>query len=388
VTYIIPEFDAQTWESVDQPIYRAEIEPALPSTIFDFHTHAWRRTDFADPPTEATRSSSSLVFVTDHFPSTELKRSLTLLFPGKAVEHMVFGFPFAEMNVERNNDHIAKALTEDPTATGLMLVRPEHSAEDVRRHALAGGFLGIKPYWAFVRVKPQNEVLLEDMLTEGPMRVADELGLIVLIHLPRAGRLPDPANVHSLHRLAAEYPRARLVLAHVGRAYCEWTIEQGLSAVLDLPNLYFDTTFIQNRVVFRSLFEHFDSRRVLYGSDLPNSAVHGQVVCVNGVNLFVTRRAYPWSVSPDGESLRCTFMAYESIRAILRGAEQAGLTANDLQGVFYSNARQLVDSVRQGLPPLTPGTSGPWQAGASASQPTATRALPGGQYDTTPKERR
>jgi len=388
VTYSIPEFDAQTWESVDQPIYRAEIEPALPSTIFDFHTHAWRRTDFAEPPTEATRNSASLVFVTDHFPVSELKRSQTLLFPGKAVEYLAFGFPFAEMNVERNNDHIAEALTEDPSASGLMLVRPEHSAEHVRRRALAGGFLGIKPYWAFVQGKPQNEVLLEDMLTEGPMRVADELGLIVLIHLPRAGRLPDPANLNSLHRLAAEFPRARLVLAHVGRAYCEWTIEQGLSAVLDIPNLYFDSTFIQNRVVFQFLFEHFDSRRVLYGSDMPNSAVHGQVVCVNGVNLFVTRRAYPWSVSPVGESLRCTYMAYESIRAIVRGAEVAGLTAYDLEGVFYRNARQLVDSVRQGLPPLTPGTSGPRQAGESARRPAATRALPGSPYDPTPKEER
>jgi len=358
VTSSIPEFDTQTWESVDQPIYRAEIEPALPTTIFDFHTHAWRRTDFAEPPTEATRQSASLVFVTDHFPSSELKRSLALLFPRKAVEHLAFGFPFAEMNVDRNNDHIAEAIAAaDPAVSGLMLVRPEHSAEQVRRRAVEGGFLGIKPYWAFVRGKPQNEVLLEDMLTEGPMRAADELGLIVLIHLPRAGRLPDPANLRSLHRLAAEFPRARLVLAHVGRAYCEWTVEQGLAGILDLPNLYFDTTFIQNRVVFQFLFEHFDSRRVLYGSDLPNSGVHGQVVCVNGLNLFVTQRDYPWSLSPRGGSLRCTYMAYESIRALLHGAHQAGLSAHDLEGVFYRNARQLIDSVRQNLPAPFTGAS-------------------------------
>ena len=98
------------------------------------------------------------------------------------------------------------------------------------------------------------------------------------------------------------------------------------------------------------MLRQFDASRVLYGSDLPNSAVHGQVVCVNGVNLFVTRRAYPWSLSPAGDSLRCTYMAYESIRAIVRGADDAGLTAHDLEGVFYRNGRALIDSVRLALP--------------------------------------
>jgi glutamate-1-semialdehyde 2,1-aminomutase len=357
VTPNLPEFDPSTWESVDLPIYRAEIEPILPATIFDFHTHAWRRTDFAVPPSPETQRSASLVFVTDHFPHAELEAGLHTLFPGKAIECLSFGFPFAEMDVERNNAHIAEAVRARTDVSGLMLVRPELRSDELRARVLEGGFVGLKPYWAFVRGKAQNDVLLDDMLTDDHMRVADELGLIVLIHVPRAGRLPDPSNQATLHRLAREYPRARLVVAHVGRSYCEWTAEEGLPGVLDLPNLYLDTTFIQNRSVFQFLFQHFDPQRVLYGSDLPNSAVHGQVVCVNGINLFVTRRAYPWSLSPGGETLRCTYMAYESIRAIVRGAEQAGLTADDLEGVFYRNSRQLVDSVRLSLSlPQTSGT--------------------------------
>ncbi|HET7009130.1 MAG TPA: amidohydrolase family protein [Anaerolineales bacterium] len=348
--YRIPEFDPSTWEDVDLPIYRREIEPALPARIFDFHTHAWRRDDFAQPPSEETRRSSSLVFVTDHFPFSLLQETLSLLFPGKTWESLSFGFPFAEMDVDRNNRHIAEAVRENPGHSGLALVRPEHSSDQVRQQVVDGGFLGIKPYWAFVRGKAQNDVLLDDMLTEAHMQVADELGLIVLIHVPRAGRLPDPSNLECLHRLARQFPRARMVLAHVGRAYCEWVIEDGLAAVLDLPNLFFDTTFIQNRNVFRQLFRRFDASHVLYGSDLPNSAVHGQVVCVNGINLFVTRQTYPWSLSPTGNLLGFTYMAYESIRAILRGAGEAGLTAHDLEGVFYRNARELIDAVRRGLP--------------------------------------
>jgi len=382
----IPEFDAKVWEQVDLPIYQREIEPILPPTFFDFHTHAWRRTDFSEPLSAESRESASLVFVTDHFPFPGLQDAFRRLFPGKSVECLSFGFPFPEMDVERNNQHIAEASRAGPGMSGLMLVRPEHGADYVRQQVVAGGFVGLKPYWAFVRGKAQNDVLLDDMLTDEHMRVADELGLIVLIHVPRAGRLPDPANLAGLHRLAKAFPRARMVLAHVGRSYCEWTVEQGLPAVLDLPNLYIDTTFIQNHSVFRFLFEHFDASRVLYGSDLPNSAVHGQVVCVNGVNLFVTRRAYAWSLSPEGETLRCTYMAYESIRAIVRGADQAGLTTSDLEGVFYRNSRQLVDSVRQRLPASHPGASGAGQAGAGAVIPPD--LLPASGHRGSPAERR
>jgi hypothetical protein len=187
------------------------------------------------------------------------------------------------------------------------------------------------------------------MLTADHLSVADELGLIVMVHLPRKGRLADPQNIAALQRMSARYPRAKLVIAHVGRAYCEWAVRRGLHAVAAFPNVYFDTTFIQNSTVFQYLFEHVDASRVLYGSDLPNSAVHGQVVCVNGINLFVTRDAYPWSLSARDNPIECTYMVYESLRAIRDGAERAGIARGTLGAIFERNGRHLIDDVRNNL---------------------------------------
>lgn len=341
------EFEKSYWEKVDYPIYEAEISPFLPPTIFDFHTHAWRWENFRQPPSEDTKKSASLVFVAEEFPAEQLVKTADQLFPGKRYRMQAFGFPFAEIDEERNNEHIQTEIASGVIESGLMLVRPTTSSEQIREGILRRGFVGIKPYWTFVTWKSKNDVLLSDMLTDDHLQVANELGCIVLIHLPRKGRLADPENIKALERISAEFPNAKLIIAHVGRAYCEWPVRQALHLVEGLPNVYFDTTFIQNSTVFQMLFEHVDSSRIFYGSDFPNSAVHGQVVCVNGVNLFITRDVYPWSLSNQNDPIEATYMAYESIRAIRDGGDRAGLSPEDVKKIFHDNAMNLIKHFQQ-----------------------------------------
>jgi hypothetical protein len=344
-----PEFDQEYWERIDAPIYNGEIAPLLPDTVLDFHAHAWRETDLATHPSEATKKSASLVWTTDHFPTTELLRTTQWLFPGKKYEAQIIGMPYPEIDVDRNNQHIAESVRNCSDVAGLMMVRPSDNAEQVRRQVLEGRFVGLKPYFTFVHWKAQNDVLLDDMLTADHLKVADELGLVVMIHIPRKGRLADPENIAALRRISPRYPRAKLIIAHVGRSYCEWSVFIGLSQVEELPNVYFDTTFIQNSVVFQHLFEHVDISRIMWGTDLPDCAVHGQIVCVNGINLFVTRDVHPWSLHRADSPIECTYMAYEELRAIRDGAQRAGLSMQDLRALFYGNGRRLIDDVYANL---------------------------------------
>lgn len=343
------EFEQSYWDSIDGPIYSTEIAPFLPERVFDFHAHIWRLEDFDQAPSDATRQSASLVFVTDEFRADHLLAATKCLFPDKEYRVQAFGFPFDEINDQRNNQHVSENVEMGKLESALLLVRPGTSAEQIKDQILTHGFVGIKPYWTYVNWKAQNDVLLTDMLTNEHMKAVDELGCLVLIHLPRKGRLADRSNLEALERMSGEYPRAKLVIAHVGRAYCEWPAREALHKVEGLPNIYFDTTFIQNSVVFQMLFEHVDSSRVFYGSDLPNSAVHGQVVCVNGINLFITRDPYPWSLSRQSEPIRATYMAYESIRAIRDGALRAGLPDERMVRLFYENGMEFISSIREGL---------------------------------------
>ena len=47
----------------------------------------------------------------------------------------------------------------------------------------------------------------------------DELGAIVMLHIPRNGRLKDPVNLAQIMEIKQEFPNIRLIIAHIGRAY-------------------------------------------------------------------------------------------------------------------------------------------------------------------------
>jgi len=170
------------------------------------------------------------------------------------------------------------------------------------------------------------------------------LGAPLLLHIPRAGRLACPVNLASLHRICREFPRLRLVLAHVGRSY---GLDQSppVSEFRKLArheNLCVEFAMVQSVDVVKVCLETFGWERCIFGTDLPIAELKGKVVTVNGQNLFVTRKPYPWSVSPvSAVNLRCTFFAYEIVRAIVTAMKQLGLKSRARDAIFRKNAERI-----------------------------------------------
>ena len=69
-------------------------------------------------------------------------------------------------------------------------------AEFLEKEVTEGGFAGLKPYLnrspSYI---PGNEVRIFDFLTHEHLRLADRHGWIVMLHIPRPGRLRDPLNL-------------------------------------------------------------------------------------------------------------------------------------------------------------------------------------------------
>lgn len=102
---------------------------------------------------------------------------------------------------------------------------------------------------------------------------------------------------------------------------------------------------VQSPDVVEVMMRHFGWRRCIWGTDLPIAEVKGKVVTVNGQNLFVTRKRYSWSVSPSHSALkpRCTFFAYETVRAVLAAMKKLRLGARARDAVFRKNAILLYE---------------------------------------------
>ena len=328
-------------EAQDLAIFDRELRDFLPERIFDAHVHLWKRNVL---PPSFRKDLPSLPVVVEEFTREELQAFYASAFPGKEVQFLVFGMPYPGVDLKENNRYVSHCL--DATRFfGLALVSPETPVAYLEELFREGAFAGYKPYWTFVAYKEQNEVQILDMLTEEQLHYANRLGLCVVLHIPRKLRLADPVNVEQLLYLSQNYPRIQVLLAHLGRSYCLWSIERSLDKLLLARNLFFDVTVVQNWEVLEFLFRRVEPERVIFGSDLPISAVRGQTVCVNDQSLFVTQEAYPWSVSNPSLGYRFTYMLYESIRAVKKACQRVGWSAREVEQIFYGNASRVIGKV-------------------------------------------
>jgi glutamate-1-semialdehyde 2,1-aminomutase len=142
--------------------------------------------------------------------------------------------------------------------------------------------------------------------------------------------------------LCGRYPKARIVLAHIGRAYYLKNILEGLPPVKDLPNLYFDLAMLNHREVLEHLFREVDASRILYGTDTPIAIAPGKSVEINDQYTYVTPVPWDLSISDDHRKLVFTSFLYEELRAIRKAVERLSLSREWVRGLFYDNGARLL----------------------------------------------
>ncbi len=332
---------------IDDPVFRDELGPWLPDEIFDFHSHIYRREDISYTKRESR--DPSMPTVCEAYPLENYLDSMGRLFPGKRLHALLFNTIDPSADLVAQNAYIAEAI-RDPRLHGLMVGGIVDDEAWLEQELRAGGFLGLKPYWSYVTSKSQADVTLEDMIPPAQRRLADRLGLILMVHIPRLGRLADPVNVTGLRHLCDQCPRARIIMAHFGRSY----FPEAIGDLQDLPsreNLFVDFSMVQDWETCEILIDRFGPSRILFGLDMPVAQEKGKLVSANGQRHFFTKRIHPWSIhnSAGSYKMRCTFFAYEIVRAFKKAAERCGLSHDEVRAVFLTNALRLVDEVRHRL---------------------------------------
>lgn len=329
------------YNTVDLPLYQREFADWLPKRIFDVHTHAWLPEHLLRPIAE---ERVGLVFEAESVSQTELEEAYGLLFPGKQLEYLAFGMPLTVIHREANNGYI-RQIMDRARVFGLYIPGLNETAEVLWHAVEEGGFSGFKPYLSYVTWKPLEEIRILDFVTRAQLEVAHAYGLVIMLHVPRNTRLPDPDNLRDLETIASEYPHARVILAHGGRAYSRALIEPALDVVATLPNMYFDFSNVMQAEVVQAILERMPPERLMYGSDIPVATVRGTMIMLNGQRVAITRKSFPWSItSAQPGQLRCTFMGYEQIRAMKSACDALGYGQEQVKALFYGNARALVEA--------------------------------------------
>lgn len=339
------------WEDdIDAPVFAQELGPWLPDRVYDFHSHIYRREDARYADAEA--QDPTMPTVCQAYEVEDYHSAMAQLFPGKQLGALLFCTIDADADLDSQNGYVSFAAASRGY-DALMVSGLMNDEAALEQRVRAGGFLGLKPYWSYVTTKPQADVTLEDMLPPAQRRVADRLGLILMVHIPGLNRLADPANVDGLIELCAQCPGATVVMAHFGRSYFLDALppREDLRRLVKAPNLVVDFSMVQDWEVLEVLIGEFGPQRILFGLDMPVAQEKGKLLSANGQRHFFTKRPHPWSIhNPTGSyRMRCTFYAYEIVRAFKKAAERSGLSRADIEAVFWGNAQETVAGTRARL---------------------------------------
>lgn len=343
-----------TINEVDQWFYEDRLRAFLPERIIDVHAHVWLKAFRRAAPTG--RAVTWPLRVADEHRVEDLLTTYAKWFPGKSVRTMIFSF------LESHDDDFAAAniyvsmCAKEHDLPALVFASPLWSAERLEQEIIQGGFLGAKVYLTLADPAiPAGEITIYDFLPRHQLDVLDHHGWIVMLHIPRSARLRDPVNLTQMLEIERVYPNIKLIIAHVGRAYCPGDVGGAFEVLAQTERMMFDFSANTNTQVFEQLIRTVGPQRILFGSDLPITRMRMCRICEQGTYVNLVPRGLYGDVSEDPhmrevngpEAENLSLFLYEQIEAFRRAAERTALTRSDIEDVFYYNAVKVINQAAQ-----------------------------------------
>ena len=333
---------------VDRAFYDEKLD-YLPTRLLDIHTHVWLRAH-RQSSTIARRGPTWPGRVADENPIHDLLETYRLMFPRQAVTPVIFGPATQEYDLDASNEYVSEAAAQLGLPS-FLVTRPEWSAQELEQRVVGGGFLGLKPYleWAPPHIA-SDDLTIFDFLPRHHLQVANVHGWIVMLHVPRRGRLRDPLNLEMMLEIEHRYPGVQLVIAHIGRAYCPEDVGHAFHVLRDARRMHLDFCANTSAYALEHLLRAVGPQRVVFGSDMPVVRMRMRRICEQGFYINLVPRGLYGDVSDDPhmrevddeEGAKLSFFMYEELLAFRQAAEAVGLSADDVADVMYNNAARLI----------------------------------------------
>lgn len=334
----VTDYDRKVWEE--------ELRDFLPDKIIDCHVHLWTQGMEREGAKAAHRKGMVdwTQIVAPDLTVEDLMESYSQMFPGKDVKAVIMGWPSHDL--KKTNDYAIK-VSKEYGFPAFYCTSWDTPADEIRDAVLNRGFIGIKPYLnnspSYI---PAAEVRIFDYLTHEHLRVADELGAVVMLHIPRSMRLRDPVNLAQMLEINDRYPNAKVIIAHIGRAYSVEDFGDAFEVMKRAENLYWDFTANCLAEGIENVIKMAGVDRVMFGSDMPITKMRMYRITENGKYLNVVPRGIYGDVSNDpnmretDETDITTFM-YEELRAFKKAAQRLNLSREDVEKILCRNAAKL-----------------------------------------------
>ena len=336
-----------TFTDLDKNIWQEELDNFVPQKIFDIHTHIYRWAFNLDPKKETGPYS----YQGEYFKEVTMdlaKKIDNIMMPGRTVERLSFPFPYNyPCDFNSSNAYLANEVLTSKGSHGLILVNPKMTEKEIYKTLKYSNAIGFKPYRVYSITGDPINARITDFMPENQINIANKYGLIIMMHLSKKDGIADSENIKDLVFLSSKYPKAKWILAHCARSYSAWAIEKSAKKLKNIDNIWFDCSTVCESDALDALYTGIGVEKIMYGSDDMISPMRGKYIAFGKAWSLLTPSNHSMKLNHCDE--RMTFIRYEQLRAMKRGAKQIGLNLQQRKSLFYSTAKYLVDSIKYQL---------------------------------------
>ncbi len=331
-----------TFDNQDKLFYEEHINPRLPKKIWDIHQH------FALP--EHVKIISKKMYDADWaiqcgvtMSAEEYEKFSSDIYKDREVYTTTFGCVLKGADNISLNKYVGSLVKSKRIASGLMVLDPSLSAEETAKMYDEYGFSGYKPYADMVAGEKAADVTFPEFMPDEHMKVLNDRKGFLMLHVPRAGRLPDDRNIRELRELRQKFPDITINIAHMGRCYCKKTFLDALEKLgSDVSGFHFDFAAVINPEVIYEALSRLDVNKIHYGTDLPVFWWHGRRQWSEESYQNLSREDFPWNKHSDAENEeKYTLFLYEQLKNMLDVIGQAPNAKELYEKIFYSNAKSI-----------------------------------------------
>lgn len=321
------------YNQYDQQIWDEELNGFVPQRIFDAHIHMLKLEHLSAGTSQRYTQCAEADLST-------LQAWARTLYPGRQVHFLVLGTPFSGIDVDAHNRWAIENLRADSSSRMNRLVTPRCKIADIARDIEEHHFLGLKPYRTFSVTGDIAQCRIHEFLPHEQLRLANELGLWVTMHLSRYHGCADEQNLNDLEEFTTKrYPNIKWILAHCARSFTYWPIRQAIGRLRDLPNIWYDLSAVTDMRPIVTLLSQENPKRIFYGSDgIDSTFFRGAMVALGRAwqNLFADQvnLDYPHC---DGRPIMAI---YEQLLSMKHAAEIVGLGRDTIEDIFWRNATE------------------------------------------------
>ena len=329
---------------LDHQIWKEELSEFVPNNIYDIHTHIYRCAFNLDP----NKKYGPYSYQEKYFSDVTMKladKIDNLLMPGRIVKRLSFPFPYNyPCDFKSSNTYLAKQISNNKDSHGLILVNPKINKNEIIKTLIKTKAIGFKPYRVYSSTGDIINAKITDFIPEHQINIANKYGLIIMMHLAKKDAIADNENITDLIYLSEKYNNVKWILAHCARSYSAWAIEKAAKKLRSLKNIWYDCSTVCESDALDALYTGVGVDRVMYGSDDMIGPMRGKYITFGKAWTCLTPFNHSIKLTHCDE--RMTFIRYEQLRAMKRGARQIGLSTKQRKSLFHDTAKNLVTSVK------------------------------------------